>query len=676
MLGQDEQLQEYQDRFRYIYLILITVASIISIRLWYLQAIQGDEFQRISEENRLRKIVQPAPRGMIFDRNHRLMVDNQPTFNVTITPQYFRSATKPEREACIAKLSKLIAMPEAAIQQILERNRRQPSFQPVLIKRNLSQDEVAQIEMEKIDLPGVEVEVGIQRTNVHVDVGSHMLGYVSRISPEELPKLNEQGRKYQKGDSIGKYGIEQELEDTLRGDDGVEYLEVDALGRKKAANSDTGERSTLELLAGLENRSAEPGKNVVLNVDLDLQLAAVNAFKSQDKIGAVVAIDPANGEVLTSVSWPSFDSSEFSIGIRSDYWRELITDPDRPLRDKTIQDHYSPGSTYKIISTLAGLEEGLINKSTVIMAGGFLRFGGRNYHEWKKGGFGRTDVVKALSSSVDVFYYKLATRMDIDVLAKYSRLLGLGERTGIDLPGEIPGIVPDRKWKQTELGKEWFPGETLSVIIGQGALASTPLQLANMIGAIANGGTIYRPRVVKYIESPDGEILESSKPEILHQTALKPQNLELVREGLKGVFDHAQNGTARWVAIPGIEAAGKSGTVQLIRFSADKVYTKCQTLEKRFRHHGLFVAYAPVDDPKIAVAVVAEHSCSGSAGAAPIAMEVIKTYLGKIMPDKYGDEALKLAKEKFWKGRARSEADRKRAEEEAEIEGQGATDAE
>ena len=671
MLGQDEQLQEYQDRFRYLYLILISAVAVLGIRLWYLQAIQGDEFQRISEENRLRKIIQPAPRGMIFDRNRRLLTDNQPTFNVTITPQYFNSAKKDERASCIAKLSSILKLPVPAIQAILEKNKRQPSFQPVVVKRNLTQDEVALIEMEKIDLPGVDVDVGIQRTNVNDDISSHLMGYIARISPEELPKLNEAGRRYQKGDSVGKFGLEQYLEDTLRGVDGVEYLEVDAFGRRKISAETRKADKTSELLAGLENREPVPGKNLILTVDLDVQLAAARAFESQGKTGAVVAIDPSNGEVISMLSWPSFNSSEFSIGIRPDYWKELISNEDKPLRDKAIHDHYSPGSTFKIISTIAGMEEGLINKNTVINAGGSFRFGGRNYHEWKKGGFGRTDPVKALANSVDVFFYRLATRMDIDTLAKYARALGLGERTGITIPGEITGIVPDRAWKQKELNKEWFPGETLSVIIGQGALAATPLQLANMIGAIANGGTIYKPRIVKYVESPDGEVLETTKPDILRQSKFKPETLEVVHKGLRGVFDHNQNGTARWAAIPGIDAAGKSGTVQLIRFSADKVYTKCQSLEKRFRHHGLFVAYAPIDDPKIAVAVVAEHSCSGSGGAAPIAMEVIKTYLAKIQPDKFGEEALKEAKEKFWKSRARTEQQQRQDEEAAEAEGAG-----
>jgi penicillin-binding protein 2 len=258
--------------------------------------------------------------------------------------------------------------------------------------------------------------------------------------------------------------------------------------------------------------------------------------------------------------------------------------------------------------------------------------------------------VKSLYRSVDVFFYKLATRMEIDVLAKYARLLGLGNRTGIKMPGEIPGIVPSQEWKRRTTNAEWYPGETLSVIIGQGSLTATPIQLANMIATIANGGTLYRPYIVKQIESPEGNSLQSFGPEIISKANFKPENLALVRKGIEQVISHDQ-GTAHAQFIPGMRVAGKTGTAQVIRFSADKVFGNCNNLPRRYRHHGLFVAYAPVDDPKIAVAVVAEHACSGSGGAAPIAMNVIKKYLAKIDPAKYGPEALKQAKADYVKNR-------------------------
>lgn len=648
MIGQNEQLQAFQDRFRYLYAILIVMGLILFSRLWYLQIMKGEEFNQFAEENRLKKIKIEAPRGMVFDRNRQILLDNHPTFNVTITPQYFRAASLEQRDATIQKLSKILRMPPKTIQDILTKSRRQPSFQPVIIKKNLSMDEVSLIEMEKLTLPGVEVATGIRRTNVNGKIGSHLLGYIAEIDADELPKVNRnQERPYQQGDSIGKSGLEQQWEKVLRGVDGVEFIEVDAYGRKKVLN----DRKSNRVVTEIPPKPAIPGKNLILTIDEDLQKVAAEQFMKDGKTGAIVALDPNNGEVLSMLSWPSFDSTEFSVGIRPEYWKELSSNEDKPLRDKTIIDHYSPGSTFKIISALAGLEEGLINENTIVPGAGTFKFGGRIFHDWKKEGHGPTDVIKSLYRSVDVYYYKLATRMEIDVLAKYARDLGLGQRTGIELPGEIPGLVPDTAWKRRTQKTEWYPGETLSVIIGQGQLNTTPLQLANMIAGVANGGTIYKPRIVKFIESQDGGILEKTEPEILHQTRWSEKNLALVRKGIQAVLQH-DNGTARAYWVPGIDAAGKTGTSQVIRFTAETVFKDCKHLERRFRHHGLFVAYAPVNDPKIAVAVVAEHSCSGSAGASPIAMAVIQKYLSKIDPEKYSDEALKIARQEFWKKRS------------------------
>ncbi len=646
MLGQNEQLQVYQERFRYLYLAVILIGLLLGFRLWYLQVLQGDNFKRIAEENRLKKVIDPAPRGMVFDRNRKLLLDNQPTFSLVITPQYFQTGTESEQKTAIKKLAKITKISSKAIWKALNKAWRQPSFQPVLIKKNLSEDEVALVEMEKIDLRGVDVDVGIQRTNVFGEISAHILGYISKISPKELPKLNQRGRRYAKDDSVGKAGLEQQWEDDLRGVDGVSYLEVDALGLKKR---EVGQNSQ-SLLSDLTNRKPVPGKNFVLTIDQDLQNAAAKAFAEEKKTGAIVAIDPNNGEVLAMISWPSFKTTDFSIGVEPTYLHSLFKNENKPLLDKTIKEHYGPGSTFKIISAIAALEEGVIEPYTKVQCGGSFRFGRRNYHDWKRSGFGSTDVVKSLAQSVDVYYYKLAVKMDIDTLAAYAKRLGLGQKTNVRLPGEISGIVPNRDWKLRVKKEKWQKGETLSVIIGQSFLTATPIQLANMIAAIANGGILYRPRIVKQIETPNGEILETTQPEIISENKFQESTLRYIREGLKNAFSHKANGTAKKASIPGIDAAGKTGTTQVVRFTKETLHRDCKKQEKRFRHHGLFVAYAPLQNPKIAVAVVAEHSCSGSVGAAPIAMQVIKTYLGKIDPDKYGEPALaKARKKKFWK---------------------------
>ncbi len=649
MIGQNEQLQSYQDRFRYLYGILIVMASILFLRLWYLQILKGEDFKRDAEENRLKKIKIEAPRGMVFDRDRRILLDNHPTFNVTITPQYFRAASAAQREAIVDKLAKIVRTSPKTIQDILQKNRNQPSFQPVVIKKNLTMDEVSLIEMEKNSLIGVEVATGIRRTNVNGTIGSHLLGYISEIDADELPRVNRSAKRpYLQGDSIGKSGLEMQWENVLRGNDGVEYVEVDAYGRKKTFN----DRSGAQAVFDIPSKPAEPGKNIVLTIDEDLQQAAAESFTRDNKTGSVVAIDPNNGEVLTMLSWPSFDPAEFSVGIRPEYYKQLLQNEDKPLRDKTILDHYAPGSTFKIVSAVAGLEEGLINENTVVNAGYTFKFGSHTFHDWKVGGHGPTDVVKSLYRSVDVFYYKLGTHIEIDVLARWARYLGLGARTGIQLPGEIPGLVPDVAWKKRTQNAEWYPGETLSVIIGQGALTTTPLQLANMIATVANGGTIYRPRLLKYVEGQDGSILDKTEPEVIHQAKISADTMRLVRKGLQMVLEH-DNGTAHGSYVPGIEAAGKTGTAQVVKYTADTINKDCMHMEKRYRNNGLFVAYAPAEDPKIAVSVVLEHGCHGSA-AAPIAMAVIKRYLQKIDPQKYSEESLKLAKQDYWKRKAAS----------------------
>lgn len=652
MLGQNEQLQIYQDRFRVLYAILIGASVILVSRLWYLQILRGEEFKQFAEENRLKKIRVEAPRGMVFDRNRKLLLDNQPTFLVTITPQYFKAAKATEQERVLSKLSSLLKIDSASIREILQKARKQPSFQAVTIKRSLSMEEVAMIEMEKLDLPGVDVAVGIQRTNVNGNIGSHMLGYIAEIDGEEIPKLNRDAKiPYQQGNFIGKSGLEQQWETVLRGEDGVEYVEVDALGRRKLRSA----KAKDNVFSDIKPKPAVPGKNLVLTVDEDLQQAAADVFIRDHRTGAVVAIDPNNGEVLSMFSWPSFNSTEFSVGITPEYWKQLANDEDKPLRDKTLVDHYSPGSTFKIISSIAGLEEGLINAQTVINAGGQFWFGGRAFHDWKKEGHGPTDIIRALYRSVDVYYYKLATRLEIDSLAHFADLLGLGQKTGIKLPGEVSGILPSTTWKKRNFGTEWYPGETLSVIIGQSYVMTTPLQLANMIAGIANGSRIYKPRLIKRIEDTDGTLIEETKPEVLHEFNFKPENLQLVRKGLLEVLENEQ-GTAHASMIPGIHIAGKTGTAQVVKYTQDTYYKDCNLQERRFRLHGLFVAYAPVEDPKIAVAVVAEHSCGGAGGAAPAAVAVIKRYLEKLDPAKYGPEALKQAKADYLKSRAHPRA--------------------
>jgi penicillin-binding protein 2 len=622
-LGQEEQIKELQDRFKYLYAAVFVALGLLTTRLVYLQLLQGEKMRAYSEENRIKRVKIAAPRGMIFDRNRKLLIDNRPAFDLEVIPQYLRGSGRSAE--VIARLATITGMTERAIQAVLARARNQPSFMPVKIKTDLTRDEVAAIESWKIDMPGVQVQEEIKRTNVYGDVAAHLLGYIGEVNGAELPVLNKKSPgKYRLGDVIGKFGLEQHMEGVLRGSDGDRLVEVDALGRIKL------QKGKNRLLDAAEERPAVPGKNLVLTIDQDLQLAAAEAFGT--KAGALVAIDPRNGEVLAMISRPSFDPTEFSRGIPAVLWSKLLANDDHPLRDKTLQDHYPPGSVFKVVTAIAGLEEKVIDEGTRFRCTGSMRVGNRVYHCHKKEGHGEVGVVDALSKSCDVFFYRVAQKLEsVDLIAKWATHLGLGRKTGVPLAREVSGLIPTEEWKRKRFNQPWNAGESLSVAIGQSFVLTTGVQLANLYASIANGGTLYRPHIVKEIESFEGQTQRRFDPEAVDKTRLDPKTYDLVRAGLWGVINNP-GGTAYLQRIPGMDFAGKTGTVQVIRIAADKIYQKCVNMKYRDRHNGMFAGFAPAKNPVIAVSVIAEHACSGSAGAAPIARRVIDTYLKKLFP--------------------------------------------
>jgi penicillin-binding protein 2 len=629
-LGQEEQIREYQDRFRYLYIGVFIGLFLLFSRLVYLQVLTGDRMRQYSEENRIKRVKIAAPRGMVFDRNGTLLLDNRPAFDLEIIPQYLRESK--QSTEVVALLSKLIGIKVQDLMDILQKNKGQPSFIPVKVKTDLTREEVALIEAWKIDMPGVQIQQEIRRTNLHGDVAAHLLGYIGEVSQAELPKLNKNGEKYKLGDNIGKFGIEEKLEEVLRGVDGEKLVEVDALGRIKLA------KGRGRVLSSEVEKPATPGKNVILSIDQDLQEAAIKAFG--DKIGAIVAIDPNNGEILAMLSRPSFDPTSFSRGISSQLWNKLVNNENKPLRDKTIQDWYPPGSVFKLITMIAGLEEGAIDKNSRFVCTGGIKVGNRTYHCHKKGGHGEVGPIDAIVKSCDVFFYRTAQRLkSVDDIANWAMHMGLGRRTGIPLAREVPGLIPTEEWKQKTYKQPWNPGDTLSVAIGQGAVLTTILQLANTYATMANGGTQYRPFFVKRIESIDGKIITDSKPEIIDTSRLKPTTWDIVKKGLWGVVN-LPSGTMFANRLPGMDFAGKTGTAQVISLSKDRIFSKCENMKFRERHHGLFAGFAPADKPKIAVAVIAEHACHGASGAGPVAKAIIDTYLRKIDPVFYGDEAI------------------------------------
>lgn len=641
-IGNEEQIRFLQERFKFAYGILIIGVLILLSRMAYLQILNGEQMKQYADENRIKRVKIMAPRGMIYDREGKLLVDNRPAFDVLVTPQYLTDSKR--YHEVLSLLSKLIKIPMSEIDKKMQKAKKQPSFMPVPIKENLTRDEVAELEAWKIDMPGVNVEMAIQRTNLDGDVASHLYGYIGKVSQAELAFVNSKSssKKYSLDDIIGKSGLEKRFEDDLRGVDGSELVEVDVLGRSIQSNRAKKGR----LLVQNKQEPPIPGKNLVLTVDQDLQKAAIRGFG--EKNGGLIAIDPRNGEVLAMISRPSFDSTDFSRGINPELWNKLIADENHPLRDKTIQDHYPPGSTFKPITAIAGLEEGVINKDTIFHCSGSINIGNRVVHCHKKTGHGNVDVVSALTQSCDVFFYRVAQKLkSVDDIAKWAFHLGFGHLTGIELARETPGLIPTEAWKMKRFNQPWNPGESLYVAIGQGFVLSTTIQLANAYAALVNGGTLYRPHVLKKIQSVDGKTISEPEPFILDKTALKPETVDLVTQGLYGVVN-SPHGTAHSQMIPGMDFGGKTGTIQVVSIKADKIFQSCMNLKPSQRHHGAFVGYAPIKNPSIVVAVIAEHACSGSRGAAPIAREVIKTYLEKYYPDLYGPRAIaeRLSKNK------------------------------
>jgi penicillin-binding protein 2 len=443
-----------------------------------------------------------------------------------------------------------------------------------------------------------------------------------------FPKFQKRDKfDYRLGDFIGQFGIEEQMDKDLRGDNGFEFVEVDAFGRKKKyINTDN-------LFKGIEDQSPVPGHNLRLTIDEDLQLEAYNALDG--KTGSVVALDVNNGEILAMVSNPAFDPSQFSRGLTTEYWQSLTGNPENPLRDRNIQEHYSPGSTFKVITAIAALEEGIIDENSKVRCHGTFRLGNRVYRSWKRYGDEQVNVTDALMQSCNIFFYKIASEMDIDQIAQYAFHFGFGKRTGVPLPREVSGLIPTKEWKMQKNGIPWQAGETLSCSIGQSYVLASTLQLANAYAAIANKGKLFRPHVVKEIFDHNGKTIKEFKPEIVSEIKLKDKTWELVRKGLYKVVNEPK-GTAYYRRGRGNQMAGKTGTSQVIKAaSEDQLYSKCSEMDYKFRHHGIFVAFAPYDDPKIAVAGLVEHGCGGSSAAAPVVEKVINTYLKKHFPDIY-----------------------------------------
>lgn len=638
----EEEAREYLPRYRLLYSVIFLCCGLILGRLWYLQIMHGTELRQFSEKNRVKETKLPSPRGLFLDRENRVLVDNLPGFDASISPQYAKKL-----DSTSEAVGQVLGMSGRQISDLVRKSqRRDGPFRPVKVKDNVSLEEVFRLKLLRWDHPGLNINESILRYYNLAENGAQLFGYVSEISREQIPKFNEkyQGKfQFEQGDIIGKSGLEETWDTTIRGRDGVAYVEVDARGREAP-----GENSNY---FGFQPMPAIPGHNLVLTIDKDMQEAAYKAMNRQDplgpRIGGVVVMK-SNGEILAWVSTPSYDPNNFSTGIPPSIWAQLINDPFRPLRNKVIQDHFSPGSTFKPIVALAALAEKVITPNTYIHAPSSLKFGRRLYHDHSKTGHGNINVMQAIEVSSNIFFYKMGISLGMDRLAPYAKLLGLGAKTKINMTHEVSGLIPDSEWKLKKLGEEWQPGENLSNAIGQGFVLATALQMAMAYNTIALEGQVMKPFLIKRVLNHESKVVQEFEPEVLRDATqpnefgvtIEPRFFKTVKEGLRRVVN-GERGTARASKLDGVEMAGKTGTTQLRTYSADEIYARCDLRPVTQRHHGWFVGFAPVEKPEITVAVLAQHSCSGSRGGAPVVRDIMQAYF-----EKYHPELIKAALEK------------------------------
>jgi penicillin-binding protein 2 len=594
----------WQRRERTLTFAVVGIFALVLLRLFVLQVLEGSKYRELSEENRIRVEVLTAPRGEIRDRKGRLLADCAPSFTVTLDP-YDKAYVRNARgiDSTLAILGPILATDAKELHDKIQRERK-VSFLPIRLKRNVDMKSVAFVSEHRDELPGVQVESEPLRRYTLGQLGSHLLGYVGEISDKELadPAYSD----YLSGDLMGRMGIERRYERLLRGVDGKRFVEVNALGRKG------------DFLGEKHPVLPQRGTDLTLTIDLDVQRAAEDAFEPGAR-GAVVAIDPRNGEVLALVSKPNYDPNEFSTGITQDRWNELSGGGNYPLFNRAIQAVYPPGSTLKPFTGLAALESGAVTAGTYFAQActGEYRFGSRLFGCWKHEGHGSLAIHDAIVRSCDIYFYQLGLRIGMDRLADYMAKLHLSDKTGIDLPQERRGLFPDAAWYDKHFGAgRWSKGLVLNLVIGQGESGCTPVKLAQLTAFIANGGILWRPHLIRSVgsELPSRSITpDDSMKEVV---TVSPRNLEIIRSAMESVVSDP-TGTGGQARVDSISVAGKTGTAQ----------------NPHGKDHALFIGFAPVESPRIAVAVLVENAGHGSTAAAPIARKVFEGFFHPAPPE-------------------------------------------
>lgn len=595
-------------------LLLLALISMLIARVVYLQIYRHGYYETRSQDNRMRVEVVPPVRGLIFDRDGNLLANNEPAYRLDIVPEQVTDSVK----TTVARLSRIVNITEADKQRFYSREKQTPAFRGTPIRLSLTQAEVARFEVNRERFPGVDIHAGLTRNYPLGKYAAHVIGYVGGITESDLAEIDR--KRYRGSSHIGKAGVELSYESKLHGYPGARVVETNAAGRS---------------LHPLDTHPATAGDNLTLTLDSALQKTAYNALGDHD--GAVVALDPATGGVLAMVSKPGYDPAPFINGISHADYANLLNNPDKPLYNRALQGQYPPGSTIKPFMAIGALETGVIDPDKKVWCPGYITLDGSShrYRDWKRSGQGWIDLTQAIERSSDVYFYKLGMKLGIDNIHRYGAMFGFGQKTGIDLPRENDGIMPSREWKHGTHHMPWYPGETLITVIGQGYMTTTPLQLAQAVSEIAQRGHAYKPHVLKSWRDPQTHTTTAYQPQALPPIELKDKrHWDIVINAMKGVID-SPHGTAHYYVGMHLKypIAGKSGSAQVAGLPQNEVAPDLESIPHRLREHALFIAFAPIENPRIAIAVLVEHGGGGSSVAGPIARRVIDSYLDGLSDD-------------------------------------------
>jgi penicillin-binding protein 2 len=594
-----EQDPDITRRSRLLLYVAFAAFAFLLGRLYWLQVVESDRYRNLAENNRLRLRTVRAPRGLILDRMGRAIAETQGSFDLVCSPVDVK-----DLEAEIGLLAEIVEfdVDDSEVLDKIRSAKRSNPYSSITIARDLRFEQVSVIEFNRENLPGFSVLVEAKRSYPFGTAFAHVLGYVGEASPEELDRSEDETLAM--GDMVGKYGLERLMDDDLRGVNGGRKVEVDAAGRDQRL---------------IEEVPSRAGGAVYTSLDVDLQVTAQEALGN--RAGAVIALAPRTGEVLAFYSGPTFDPNAFARGIRKADWQALNTDPRNPMQNKGLQGTYSPGSTIKPFLAMTALEDKMQEKGKTVLCTGSYHLGNRVFRCWKEKGHGAVDMYRGIVQSCDVYFYTLGLKLGPDRVAKLEKDAGLGTITGIDLPGEKKGLVPDTVWKRTVMKDRWYDYESVLLGIGQGAIHLTPLEMAVGYAALATGGEVMRPRVVSKVVGKDGKVVEHA-PAMLRKLPWNPENVAFIRKALAGVVN--DYGTGGGAKLPGIVVGGKTGTAQVASVKGKMI--KSENLPYQIRDHAWFVGFAPVDDPQIVVAAMVEHGGHGGSAAAPIVKAVMQEF--------------------------------------------------